>query len=119
MAFSQVAILVAVLYISFEASWMLTLCLFGTIPLIVLPVAIQAKVVQKFANASIVAAGQTVSETLLQLRTVAAFGLENRSVERFHEELALPLKQDVRKGIALGIGGGVAQGAILLVAAFQ
>ena len=45
------------------------------------------------ANAAFVAAGQTASETLLQLRTVAAFGLEERAVERFAVELRLPLAQ--------------------------
>ena len=34
-----------------------------------------------------VAAGQTASETLLQLRTIAAFGLEGRAAERFSDEL--------------------------------
>ena len=44
LAVSQVAVLVSGLYISFEASWQLTLCLFATIPFIVLPVVVQAKV---------------------------------------------------------------------------
>lgn len=121
-AVSQVAVLVFGLYMSFSASWQLTLCLFATIPFIVLPVAIQAKVVQGFserATAAFVAAGQTASETLLQLRTIAAFGLEQRSVERFQEELRLPYVQDVRKGVALGLGSGCAQGVILFGASLQ
>ena len=110
------------LYISFEASWQLTLCLFATVPFIVVPVAVQAKVVQRFserATASFVAAGQTASETLLQLRTIAAFGLETRAVDRFAGQLSLPLMQDTRKGVALGVGSGCAQGVILFGAAFQ
>ena len=121
-AVSQAAVLIFGLYISFSASWHLTLCLFATIPFIVLPVIVQAKVVQGFserATAAFVAAGQTASETLLQLRTIAAFGLEQRSVERFQDELRLPLVQDIRKGVALGIGSGCAQGVILFGAALQ
>jgi len=115
-------VLVAGLYISFSASWQLTLSLFAVIPLIILPVVVQAKVVQQFserATNAFVAAGQTASETLLQLRTIAAFGLEQRSVERFEAELRLPFAQDVRKGVALGLGTGCAQGVILFGAAFQ
>jgi len=122
LAVSQIAVLIAGLYISFEASWALTLCLFATIPLIVIPVGVQKKVVAGFAERatdSLVAAGQTASETRLQLRTIHAFGLEERSVERFEAELQLPFVQDVRKGLALGIGTGVSAGAILLAAAFQ
>jgi ATP-binding cassette subfamily B (MDR/TAP) protein 1 len=122
LAVSQIVVLVAGLYISFSASWQLTLSLFAVIPLIILPVVVQAKVVQQYserATDAFVAAGQTASETLLQLRTIAAFGLEQRSVERFEAELRLPFAQDVRKGVALGLGTGCAQGVILFGAAFQ
>ena len=88
------------------SSALLTVCTLGIIPLICVPVVIQAKVVMKFAEratASTVAAGQTASETLLQLRTVAAFGLEASRIEHFGRELTMPFKQDVRKGILRGV----------------
>ena len=121
-AISQIAVLIAGMSVSLSSSALLTVCTLGIIPLICVPVVIQAKVVMKFAEratASTVAAGQTASETLLQLRTVAAFGLEASRIEHFGRELTMPFKQDVRKGIALGIGTGVAAGSILLGAAFQ
>ena len=122
LAISQLAVLIGGLYVSFAASWKLTLSIFAIIPLIVVPVAVQAKVVMGYsekASASMTAAGSTASETLLQLRTISAFGLETRSIDRFSEELNLPYQHDVRKGLATGIGGGVAAGTILFGAAFQ
>ena len=114
--------LVGGLYISFSSSWALTLVIFGIIPLIVLPVAVSAKVVGKYSEAaaqSTVDAGRTVSETLLHLRTVAAFGLERARIAQFAGELAPVLRHDVRKGLAVGVGGGVAAGTILLAAGFK
>ena len=111
-----------------------------------LPVAVQAKVVGRYAeraNASLVRAASVASETLLQLRTIAAFGLEARAVDAFTAELSLSYKQDVLKGasssramrlctmavrahtwdpsvgVALGVGSGTAAGTILFAAAFQ
>merc|ERR1740117_1030223 len=121
-ALSQVVVLVGGLYISFSASWKLTLVIFGIIPLIVLPVAVSAKMVGKYSEAaaqSTVDAGRTVSETLLHLRTVAAFGLEGARIAQFADELAPVLRHDVRKGLAVGVGGGVAAGTILLAAGFK
>jgi len=121
-AVSQLAVLIGGLYISFDASWLLTLTIFVIIPITLLPVIAQAVVVKKYserASEAAIAASATASETLLQLRTVAAFGLERHSIARFAEELELPQQQDVRKGVALGVGSGVAAGSILLGAAFQ
>ena len=47
MALSQLVVLVAGFYISFEASWSLTLIVMGTIPLIVLPIGIAASQVTR------------------------------------------------------------------------
>ena len=121
-AISQLAVLIGGLYISFDSSWRLTLCVFVIIPLTLIPVIAQAIVVKKYserAAEALVAASSTASETLLQLRTVASFGLERHAMARFADELLLPTQQDVRKGIALGVGGGVAAGSILIGAAFQ
>ena len=122
LAAAQLAVVVAGLGLALSASWLITLCIFVVIPLTVVPIIIQAKVVMRFAeraNAAIAAAGQTATETLLQLRTVSAFGLERSAVERFALELQLPFTQAVRNGVALGIGSGVAAGAVLFGTAFQ
>ena len=121
-ALSQSVVLIGGLYIAFDSSWALTLVIFAIIPVIVMPVAISAKVVGKYSDAAAKAtvdAGRTASETLLHLRTVAAFGLEQGRIAQFGDELAPVVAHDVRKGIAVGVGGGVAAGAILIAAGFK
>jgi len=121
-ALSQAVVLGAGLYIAFDSSWHLTLVVFAIIPLIVLPVALQAKVVGKYsarATECIVDSGRLVSETLLQLRTVAAFGLEVDRLARLSDGLDFPMRQEVRKGVAIGVGSGVAAGVVLFAAAFK
>mmetsp|Transcript_107740 Transcript_107740/g.186982 ORF Transcript_107740/g.186982 Transcript_107740/m.186982 type:complete len:1153 (-) Transcript_107740:217-3675(-) len=122
LALSQAVVLIGGLYVSFDASWQLTLVVFAIIPLIVVPVIIQAKVVAKFVEASqssFVDAGRHVSEALLHLRTIAALGAEDNRIEAFSSLLVLPYRQDVRKGVVSGIGTGVAGGVILFGAAFK
>jgi ATP-binding cassette subfamily B (MDR/TAP) protein 1 len=122
LSLSQITIIVAGLYVSFTASWRLTLVIFGIVPLIVIPVVIQAKVVAKYVEASsssFIDAGRNVSEALLHLRTIAALGLEHERMNTFSDLLVLPYTQEVRKGIVTGIGTGVAGGTIILCAAFK
>lgn len=122
LSLSQAVLMIAGLYVAFTASWELTLVVFGTIPLIVGPVAIQAKVVAKTVEASqrsFVDAGRHVSEALLNLRTIAALGVENNRLEVFSDLLVLPYRQDVRKGVVTGIGTGVAAGIVLFGASIQ
>eukprot|EP00966_Prymnesium_polylepis_P015741 363541-Prymnesium_polylepis.1 len=71
------------------------------------------------ATTSLVDAGRTVNEAMMNLRTIAAFGLHQERSGAFARQLELPLKQDITKGVAIGVGGGVAAGAILLSAALQ
>ncbi|KAL1511308.1 hypothetical protein AB1Y20_006113 [Prymnesium parvum] len=121
-ALSQMVVLGAGFYISFAASWALTLVVMGSVPLIVLPIAIATAKVGKYAEAATkaaVEAGSTVSETLSNMRTIAAFGLQDERRGTFARQLDLPLKQEVRKGVAVGVGGGVSAGAIMYAAALQ
>jgi ATP-binding cassette subfamily B (MDR/TAP) protein 1 len=119
---AQIVLAAAALYVSFEASWILTLIIFGTVPLIVVPTLIQAKVVARFSQRnteSLVRAGRLVSETVLNIRTVSALGLQHHRVVEFSEGLVLPLQHAIRKGIATGIGTGLSGGVILIAAALQ
>jgi len=50
---------------------------------------------------------------------VSAFGLEAACIDRFACELKLPFQQAVRKGVALGMGSGLAAGALLFATALQ
>jgi ATP-binding cassette subfamily B (MDR/TAP) protein 1 len=118
----QVVVMVAGLGVAFSTSWELTLIVFIIVPLIAVPVAIQAKVVAKYAEQaanSTVDAGNRAAEVILNIRTILSFGLEAHTMEKFAEELALPMKQGIRKGVATGLGTGVAAGIVLFGAAFK
>lgn len=121
-ALSQLVVLVGGLGISFAASWELTLLVFGIVPGIAVPIALQAKVVARFAEqaakASVDAAARA-TEMVLNIRTVAAFGLERHSLELFARGLDLPTKQDIRKGLVGGLGTGLAAGVVLFGAGFK
>ena len=65
------------------------------------------------AQASTNEAGAAVSEALRQIRTVGAFGLEQRSAAHFSRCLVAPLKQYIRKGVTTGVGMGFGQFVIL------
>ena len=122
LAAAQLAVMAAGFGLALSASWIITLCILIIIPLTAIPIVVQATVVTRFAeraNAAMAAAGQTATETLLQLRTVSAFGLETAAIRRFSRELELPHTQAVRNGIALGVGSGVAAGMVLFGTAFQ
>merc|ERR1719469_158257 len=116
LALSQGVVLIGGLYVSFSASWQLTLVVFAIIPLIVVPIAISGKFVARFAdasNVSVVDSGRTVAECMQHLRTVASLCAEENRAQHFAELLALPEQQDIRKGVATGLGMGVASGVVL------
>ena len=122
LALSQLVLVGGGLYMSFDASWQLTLVLFATVPAIVLPLALQGKLVARFserASLALVRAGSHVSESIVQLRTVRAFGLETAVAGRLEKDLEFAMRADTKKGIASGVGQGVGQGMILEAAAFQ
>ncbi|KAH8052460.1 ATPase [Aureococcus anophagefferens] len=121
----SVAMLVIVLgglALSFDASWRLTLVTLAIIPMIVAPIAITATYVAKVAeaaNESLTRAGGVAAEAVLHVRTVRAYGIEAAVTAKFDEFLALPEQQAIRKGVAGGLGAGVAAATILFGAAFQ
>ena len=119
---AMVVIVVGGLGISFDASWRLTLVTLGIIPLIVAPIAVTGAYVAKVAEAaqeSLVKAGGIVTEAVLHMRTVRAYGIEAAISRKFDDFLELPERQAIRKGLAGGLGAGVAAATILLGASFQ
>ena len=119
---AMVVIVVGGLGISFDASWRLTLVTLGIIPLIVAPIAVTGAYVAKVAEAaqeSLVKAGGIATEAVLHMRTVRAYGIEAAISRRFDDFLELPERQAIRKGLAGGLGAGVAAATILLGASFQ
>ena len=118
----MVVIVVGGLGISFDASWRLTLVTLGIIPLIVAPIAVTGAYVAKVAEAaqeSLVKAGGIATEAVLHMRTVRAYGIEAAISRKFDDFLELPERQAIRKGLAGGLGAGVAAATILLGASFQ
>ena len=97
--------------ISFDASWRLTLVTLGIIPLIVAPIAVTGSYVARVAEAaqeSLVRAGGIATEAVLHMRTVRAYGIEAAVSRKFDDFLELPERQAIRKGLAGGLGAGVA-----------
>ena len=65
------------------------------------------------AQKSTNAAGAVVSETLLNIRTVAAYGLERAARDNFAQLLVAPMKQFHKKGLVTGLAMGASQCIIL------
>ena len=94
----------------------MTLVMLGLFPIIGMSFGAQMAVVNGAAASAIEAsnqAGALASQALLNIRTVAAFGLEAHVSENFAEKLDVPLQQYIRKGCVTGAGMGFAQLVIL------
>jgi len=113
---SQVVTLTVAFGVAFYQCWEMTLVMLGLIPLIAGAFGVQASFVQGGSADSLKstnAAGAEVSEAVLNVRTVGAYGLEGFSAQRFSGLLDLPLKQFTRKGFATGFGIGMGNFVIL------
>jgi len=60
-------------------------------------------------------AGQILSESISGIRTVTAFGTREKVIELYAENLEVPKKLGVRKGLVGGLGFGVSNAVIFLV----
>ena len=102
--------------IAFWECWEMTLVMVGLFPLIGAAFAIQHSFVSQAAGAAMEStneAGQVASQTLLNIRTINAFGLERIALDQFESKLVKPLQQFIRKGMVTGLGMGVGQFVIL------
>ncbi len=116
MIISQITTLAVSLILAFTASWELSLVMMGLIPLIGLSFGMQMKFIQKAggdAAGKLNHAGSIVSASVLQVRTVAAMGLEDHMFRHLVEAFEIPMVQSKKKGLVTGLAMGMAQCTIL------
>lgn len=81
----------AALVISFTAEWRLTLVILATVPLLVIAGALQMRALAGHANSNkgqLQESGKVAVESMENIRTVVAFGLEERRVQAYIDSLA-------------------------------
>jgi ATP-binding cassette, subfamily B (MDR/TAP), member 1 len=113
---SQIVTMIVAFIIAFYYCWEMTLLMFGLFPVIGAAFGVQHTLVMRAAGSAMEAtneAGSVASQTLLNIRTVNAFGLEKMSIAEFEKRLVGPLAQFVRKGLVTGFGMGFGQFVIL------
>ncbi|CAG9571821.1 unnamed protein product [Danaus chrysippus] len=101
---------VTAVLISLAYGWELTLVILSCAPVIIITTAVVAKVQSSLTTKELKAysiAGVIAEEVLASIRTVVAFGGEEKEIERYQERLAPAKKTGVKKGIYSGIGSGV------------
>nr|XP_032522824.1 multidrug resistance protein homolog 49-like isoform X2 [Danaus plexippus plexippus] len=101
---------VTAVLISLAYGWELTLVILSCAPVIIATTAVVAKVQSSLTTQELKAysiAGVIAEEVLASIRTVVAFGGEEKEIERYQERLAPAKKTGVKKGIYSGIGSGV------------
>lgn len=104
------AAFIAGFVIAFIQSWKLSLAMLSVIPLMMIMAGVMAKLVSEEASGTSGAygrAGKIAEEVLGSIRTVAAFGGQNREVDRYEKELETALKKNTKKAIVAGFSVGV------------
>ena len=93
---------------AFYHGWELTLVMIAAMPLLMIAVAIiagsQTALTEKEANAY-GRAGAIADEVLSSIRTVVAFGGQDKEVERYESKLIYAKKAGLLRGILTGVGG--------------
>ncbi|KAM9305689.1 bile salt export pump-like [Gastrophryne carolinensis] len=95
--------------IGFVGNWKLTLVIVAVSPLIGVGAALMALAVGRLTGRELQAyatAGSVADEVLSSIRTVAAFGGENREAERYDKNLVLAQVWGIRKGTIIGFFQG-------------
>ncbi|CAH0719110.1 unnamed protein product, partial [Brenthis ino] len=95
--------------ISFAYGWELTLVILSCAPIIIATTAIVAKVQSSLTSQELKAysvAGVIAEEVLASIRTVVAFGGEQKETDRYQSRLDPAKKMGIKKGIYSGIGSG-------------
>ncbi|KPJ05317.1 Multidrug resistance protein-like 49 [Papilio xuthus] len=100
---------VTAVIISLVYGWELTLVILSCAPVIIATTAVVAKVQSSLTTQELKAysiAGVVAEEVLSSIRTVVAFGGEEKEIERYSERLAPAKKTGTRKGVYSGMGSG-------------
>ncbi|XP_073503101.1 bile salt export pump-like [Phyllobates terribilis] len=95
--------------IGFIGNWKLTLVIVAASPLIGLGAALMALAVARLTGRELKAyatAGSVADEVLSSIRTVAAFGGENKEAERYDNNLVAAQAWGIRKGTIIGFFQG-------------
>ncbi|CAG4976005.1 unnamed protein product [Colias eurytheme] len=101
---------VTAVIISFAYGWELTLVILSCAPVIIATTAVVAKIQSSLTTQELKAysvAGVIAEEVLSSIRTVVAFGGEEKEIERYSKRLHPAQSMGVRKGVFSGIGSGV------------
>ncbi|KAI8865498.1 hypothetical protein GQ42DRAFT_151728, partial [Ramicandelaber brevisporus] len=95
--------------VAFVYSWRLTLVLMCALPLLALGGALMSKMMSEDANAgqgAYAKAGAIATEVLSSIKTVMAFGSQERELKRFEGKIDEAYTANIRKGVVGGAGLG-------------
>eukprot|EP01112_Ceratiomyxa_fruticulosa_P011035 TRINITY_DN2961_c0_g3_i1.p1 TRINITY_DN2961_c0_g3~~TRINITY_DN2961_c0_g3_i1.p1 ORF type:complete len:537 (+),score=116.78 TRINITY_DN2961_c0_g3_i1:186-1613(+) len=112
LTFQSFVTLAVGLIIAFVSGWKLTLVVLGCVPLLAMGGAVQMKFVAGFSNSGKSAyeqAGKVATEAISNIRTVAAFSLEELELRKYSERMETPMKLGIRKGHVSGFFFGLSQ----------
>ncbi|XP_053322474.1 ATP-dependent translocase ABCB1 [Spea bombifrons] len=97
--------------IGFVKGWKLTLVILAISPVMGLSAAIWSKILSAFTNKELTAyakAGAVAEEVLAAIRTVMAFGGQNKEIERYEKNLEDAKKIGIKKAVTANISIGFA-----------
>lgn len=96
-------------FAGFVQGWQLTLLICAFVPVVTIVAACTKQWVsrlEKIVDDAYAAAGAAASQALLAIRTVTAFGMQEREVERYSGNLHTVEKAACRRGAAMGVMTG-------------
>ncbi|XP_008587624.1 PREDICTED: multidrug resistance protein 3 isoform X2 [Galeopterus variegatus] len=111
MFFQAVATFFAGFIVGFIRGWKLTLVIMAISPVLGLSTAIWAKILSAFSDKELAAyakAGAVAEEALGAIRTVIAFGGQNKELQRYQKHLENAKKIGIKKAISANISMGIA-----------
>ena len=103
---------------AFVYGWDLTLVIMTMIPFMIIFGGLAAKVQSSFAEKEMSAygkAGAIAEEALSAIRTVVAFGGQNKEVESYADKLVGAKKSGILRGTLTGVSGGLMFGIMYMV----
>ncbi|XP_053464841.1 phosphatidylcholine translocator ABCB4 isoform X2 [Nycticebus coucang] len=111
MFFQAVATFFAGFIVGFIRGWKLTLVIMAISPILGLSAAVWAKILSAFSDKELAAyakAGAVAEEALGAIRTVIAFGGQNKELERYKKHLEKAKEIGIKKAISANISMGIA-----------
>uniref|UniRef100_A0A2K6GQZ3 P-type phospholipid transporter n=1 Tax=Propithecus coquereli TaxID=379532 RepID=A0A2K6GQZ3_PROCO len=110
MFFQAVATFFSGFIVGFIRGWKLTLVIMAISPILGLSAAIWAKILSTFSDKELAAyakAGAVAEEALGAIKTVIAFGGQNKELERYQKHLENAKKIGIKKAISANISMGI------------